>query len=298
MKVEKLLQLLKCIRVHQWIKNGFLFMPVFFAGQLFAGNNLVTCVVGFFAFCFVASFIYIINDIKDVEQDRLHPTKSLRPIAGGTISISFAITIGVLLFASGLTIAAFLSLQFLGLILSYLLLNILYVYFLKKISIVDVTVISIGFVLRILAGATLCHIEISQWLYIMTFLLAFFLAIAKRRDDLVLSEGSDLKLRKANDNYSLEFVNVLMGILSAVIIVAYLLYVTSFEIAQRFPHKKIYISAIFVFLGIVRYLQITIVEKKSGSPTKVILKDIFIQINVLAWLIFFLFQIYFADGNK
>lgn len=298
MTVEKLIQILKCVRLHQWIKNAFIFMPVFFAGKLFFDGNAGICLLGFIAFSFVASFIYIINDINDIEADRLHPTKKFRPIAGGSISKSFALTIGIILLVSGLIIAASLTLPFLAVLISYLLLNVLYVYFLKHVSIVDVTVISIGFVLRILAGATLCQIEISQWLYMMTFLLAFFLAIAKRRDDLVLTEGNDIKYRKANDNYSLEFVNVLMSILSAVIIVAYLLYVTSFEITQRFAHKKIYISSIFVFLGIVRYLQLTIVEKKSGSPTKVILKDFFIQINVFLWLVFFLFQIYFANGIK
>lgn len=298
MKATKILIFLKCIRIHQWIKNGFIFMPIFFAGKLFEGENLLLCLIGFFSFSLFASSIYIINDIKDIESDRQHPTKKHRPIAASLISKPKAILISVLLLVLGLSLAFFTKPSFLFLALFYYVLNLLYAFYLKHISILDVTIISLGFVLRVIAGGVLCNVEISQWLYIMTFLLAFFLAVAKRRDDLVIRENEDLKIRKVIDNYSLDFVNVLMGVLSAVIIVAYLLYITSPEITHRFPDQKVFISSIFVFLGIVRYLQITIVEKKSGSPTNIVFKDFFIQLNIILWLLFFLFNIYFNHGYK
>lgn len=282
----------KMIRTKHWSKNIFLFAPLFFSGQFTDSVKLVSLLSGFLAFSFLASSVYIFNDIVDFNEDKNHYKKKFRPIASSQISLSRAKVISAVFLLLGFSIASFLNYQFILVMIAYLSINILYTFKLKEISIVDVFIISLGFVLRIIAGGIIADVSVSHWLIIMTFLLALFLAVAKRRDDvLILNETGD-KMRKSIQGYNLDFINSTISILSAVITVAYILYVTSEDVTSRFLDKPVYISGVFVILGLLRYLQITLVESDSGSPTRILFKDRFIQIVLLSWITFFIFIIY------
>lgn len=285
--------ILKLIRVHQWTKNLFIFAPLFFSGQILQIEKLTTAILGFICFCGIASSVYILNDLMDYEKDKTHPSKRNRPIASGEISKLNAIILFFFLIISVFIFSFQLNVFFFLVILFYFILNILYSFGLKHISLVDTFIISIGFVLRVSAGGVLTNVPVSHWLYIMTFLLALFIAIAKRRDDVLILNQTGSEMRTSIKGYNLEFITSTISILCATLIVSYLLYITSNEVVARFEGKHPYISTIFVILAILRYLQITLVLEKSGSPSKILLKDVFIQVVILLWILFFITIIYF-----
>lgn len=273
------------LRLYQWVKNLFIFAPLFFS---FSYNlkNFLTVLLGFVLFSFVASSIYIFNDYHDIEEDRNHPVKKNRPLASGRISKTFALFLMAILLIPSLIGAYILNFNFFIILLIYLFMNILYTLWLKHIPILDISIIAIGFVLRIFAGAALIDVPISMWIVIVTFLLAMFLALAKRRDDCILALNGN-KVRKNICGYNLEMINTSMSIMAGVTIVAYLMYTVSEEVINKFGTDKLYFTAFFVVLGILRYLQISLVELNSGSPSKLIYKDRFLQLTILAWLISF-----------
>ena len=184
------------------------------------------------------------------------------------------------------------SIQAFIVLLIYIALNILYSFRLKHVAIVDITIISVGFVLRILIGAFVTETPLSKWIVTMTFLLALFLAFAKRRDDVLHFMTTGKKMRKVIDGYNLKLIDGAMVIMSSVVIVSYLLYTTSPEVVKRFNNEYLYLTSFFVVIGILRYMQITLVKNNSGSPTKILLKDKFLIIVILSWLTSFLFLIY------
>jgi decaprenyl-phosphate phosphoribosyltransferase len=281
--MEKLISYIRLCRPYQYLKNGFIWLPILFGYGLTNGEALYKTFVVFAAFCLVSSTSYAINDIKDVEDDRRHPVKKKRPVASGAISRNEALWIGVVLFSCAITIALVaLPEVCVYILMAYMLLNIAYSQGLKHYPIVDIVCIAIGFVLRIFAGGTAAGIPISPWIVIMTFLLALFLALAKRRDDLLLADDGT-RVRKAIDGYNLEFISLAMGIMASVIIVAYILYTVSPEVVAKHG-SRLYISGIWVLLGLLRYLQITFVEEKSGSPTMVLIKDYLLQGIIVLWL--------------
>jgi len=271
--------MLKLLRPEQWLKNLFVFLPVFFNGQLLNVSSLLPCLIVFTAFSFAASSIYCFNDIYDIEADKLHPEKCKRPIASGIISkktayilmaISFLLSMLILFFFGGEARNVLIAL-----VGFYYVINLAYTIELKRRAIIDVVIISVGFVLRVYVGGIASDIWISEWIVIMTFLLALFLAFAKRRDDVILHNSNC---------YNLEFMNQIITLVATITIVAYIMYTLSSEVIQRFHTRYIYITAIFVLMGIIRYLQITIVDFKSGNPTKVLLQDRFIQCCVIGWI--------------
>jgi 4-hydroxybenzoate polyprenyltransferase len=280
------------LRIHQWVKNLFLFVPAFFAGHLELISEIIVLSKGWLAFSLVASSIYIINDANDVKQDRLHPVKSKRPIASGSISLKQAYAISFVALAFGLLLAAFLHTHFFALLIGYFFLNIAYSFKLKHIPILDIHCIALGFMIRIFSGGILVNVEISHWLGVMTYLLSLFIALAKRRDDLVLQEENGHKLRKSLDGYNMLFVNQAMGMMAAILVVAYIQYTTTTEIILRYKTSFLYLSVIPVVIGIFRYMQITFVEKRSGSPTKILYSDLFLQLTILVWVIYFVVVIY------
>lgn len=283
------------LRPKHWIKNLFLFIPLFFAGHLFQIDKVLSVFWGFIAFSLVASCIYILNDYRDIEMDRLHPAKCKRPLASGAVSKVGAIAMFIVCATAGFTLAYFIKSKFFFILSLYFILNIAYSFGLKNISILDIFLLSIGFVLRVKAGGVIAFIAISHWLMIMVFLLAVFMALAKRRDDILLKLSSGKEMRKAIKGYNLEFLNSCLSLVSAVIIVVYLMYTVSPEVQQRFGTYKLYYTLLFVIAGLMRYLQLTYVKNDSGSPTNVLYKDRFIQITILMWLISFYFLIYFPD---
>lgn len=279
-------------RPHQWVKNAFIFLPAFFAGKVFDFAMLPEILYGFFIFCFASSAAYVLNDIADKEQDALHPEKKYRPVACGKISPMQAKIFTGALEAVALSLSFLLNTEFFYCIVAYILINAAYSFYLKHIPVLDIIIVSTGFLLRIFAGGILTDVPISHWIVIMTFLLSLFLALAKRRDDVLIFNNSGEKMRKAVDGYNLEFINAGMMIMAAVIVVAYIMYTLSEEVMQRIGSREIYFTTVFVIAGLLRYMQISFVENNSGSPTRTLLRDRFIQITILGWLASFFLLLY------
>ena len=277
--------IIKLLRPHQYIKNLFVFAPLFFSFN-FVLDDVINTFIVFILFSLIASSIYVLNDYMDIEEDKQHPKKKFRPLASGKVSKNSAKILFLLLSVISLISAYFLNTNLFLVLIIYFILNVAYSLKLKHITIVDIFIIATGFVLRLFAGASVIENQLSMWIIIMTFLLALFLAVAKRRDDVVLaSQGKET--RKNIDGYNLEFVNAVMVFMSGVIVVAYILYTVSEEVIRRLNSEYLYLTSFFVILGIMRYMQITFVEQNSGSPTKLILKDRFLQITIFLWLVSF-----------
>ncbi len=287
-----MLNYFKLLRPHQWTKNLFIFIPAFFAGNIFEEAVFIKTAIGFLAFSFVASSIYIVNDFRDIEQDKIHPTKKFRPLASGKISSQSALLVSVLLATIGIILSFYLNFHFGLLLIGYLILNIGYSFGLKNYSIIDILIISSGFLIRTVSGGIISEVKISMWLIIMIFLLALFLALSKRRDDILMYNNSGVKMRKVILEYNMAFINSSITMISGVIIVAYIMYTTSEEVINRWHSEYIYITSLFVVAGILKYLQITFVEQASGSPSKILLKNKFIIATLLLWVISFYFLIY------
>lgn len=290
--IKNPLILLKLMRLQQAVKNFFIFMPLFFAGLIMDIQLLNFALLAFVSFTCVASAVYIFNDFRDIEEDKLHPKKKHRPLASGQVSIKTALLIMVVLLSIGIGLMYFNSLPALQILLAYVLMNVAYSLALKKMAIIDVCIIAIGFVLRIFIGSVVTNVSLSMWIVVMTFLLALFIALAKRRDDVLIYEETGKQMRAAIKGYNLKFLDASMVIIAAVTIVAYLLYTVSPEITQRLETHYLYISTIFVIMGLLRYLQITFVEKNSGSPIQLVFSDGFLQIVIVMWLLFFSWVLY------
>ncbi|QKI89757.1 UbiA prenyltransferase family protein [Thiomicrorhabdus xiamenensis] len=284
--------LIALMRPHQYVKNLFLFLPLFFGLQITNLELLIQVFWAFVAFSLGASAIYILNDYRDIEDDRQHPKKCTRPLASGAVKPQqgFALMIGLVVIA--IVIMGSLSLEALWVLLLYLVLNIAYSFKLKHIALLDVTTIAIGFVLRLFIGALASGMALSMWIVVMTFLLALFLALAKRRDDVLTFMETGQKMRKVIDGYNLQLLDIAMAIMASVVIMAYILYTTSAEVIARLHSEYLYLTAFFVILGVLRYLQIAFVYQDSGSPTKVVLQDRFVQLNLLGWILTFVWILY------
>lgn len=283
------------IRPQQWIKNGFVLIPMFFGGRLLNADDAIASVVTFFAFSFAASAIYCFNDIVDVDADRRHPVKCHRPIASGAVSVPTAYALMAVLALLSALLLFFLPQragETAGIVAFYLLLNMAYCIWLKRHAIIDVCTVAFGFVLRILAGGMACDVAVSNWLVLMTFLLALFLSFAKRRDDVLRMNETGEPPRRNTIRYNITFVNQAITITGTVTLVCYIMYTVSPEVVSRFHAPYLYLTSIFVLVGLLRYMQLTVVDEVSGDPTKILLRDRFTQAIVVAWIMVFLLIIY------
>ena len=280
------------LRVHHWVKNLFVFIPIFFAGEIFDVERLIILAQGFVCFCLVSSAVYILNDYRDMATDKLHPTKKNRPLASGKISPAFALSCMVILLVTGLAWAFAIKLSFLFMLLLYLLINISYSYGLKDIALVDVFLISCGFLIRTVLGGLLASVAVSQWLIIMVFLLSLMLAFAKRRDDLVRAGATGKVLRKSSRHYSIEYLHICLSLIAGVTMVCYMMYTFSEEVKLRLGENYLSFTSLFVFAGILRYLQITMLNQHEGSPTRIFLTDRIIQATILGWVLTFSITLY------
>lgn len=236
---------------------------------------MLTTVIAFFCFAFIASSVYIVNDIMDVEKDRLHPEKSKRPIASGALSIRTAMLTGVFLLISALATAYRIAPLFAVILTVYLLINMLYCMRLKHVVIVDVMIIALGFVLRGFSGAVVVDIGVTSWFVLCTLLLALFLALSKRRHELALLEGDKHKQRKVLQHYSFKYLDQLISIVTAATIITYSLYA-----ANDGPNAYMMWTIPFVIYGIFRYLYLVHMKQGGGSPEKVLLDDKHILLTV------------------
>lgn len=284
--------IIKLLRPHQWLKNLFVFLPLFFGRSMLDTNLLLACVLAFFAFSFASSGIYCLNDICDVEADRKHSIKKNRPIASGAISnmagiiiMAICFVVAFMLLYCGCSNGTFFSAC--AILLIYIILNIAYCFYLKCFAIVDVFTIAVGFDLRIFLGGVVTNIVLSHWIVLMTFLLALFIAFAKRRDDVMEFERTGVRLRHNVARYNQSFMNQVLCVVASITMVCYIMYTVSDEVVARIGNPYLYTTSIFVLAGIIRYLQITIVDARSGSPTKILLGDKFIQMCIIAWFVVF-----------
>ncbi|PQA94218.1 4-hydroxybenzoate polyprenyltransferase [Chryseobacterium piscicola] len=293
-------QYLKLLRVEQWVKNLFVFVPLFFAGKFTHTDLLLKSIVAFVVFSLAASVVYILNDYNDIEADRKHPEKRRRPLASGAISKKRALVIlGVLVlvnvvFTLGSQMYFHESIwKFVAIIMTYFVMNLAYTFKLKHVPIIDIFIIATGFVLRVQAGGSITGIDISQWAVLLTFVLALVLAIGKRRGELINAQVSG-KTRKALDGYNVQFADIALSISVTLAIICYLMFTLSPEVQERF-HSRVFYTVIFVVFAFLRYLQQTLVYNRTESPTKIVYRDRYIQITLFLWLIAFLIQIYFKE---
>lgn len=286
---------LKLLRPKDWAKNLFLFLPLFFGREISNIHKVIAVALGFIAFSCIASSIYIINDYRDREDDRKHPVKCKRPLASGAVSPTAGLVIAAFLIIAGFTLAWFIRDKFVFVLAIYFLVNLGYSLGLKAIPILDLMLLATGFVLRIKAGSVIAYVPLSEWIVIMVFLLAIFMAIGKRRDDVLLKLSTGADMRKSIKGYNLEFLNVLLALVCAVIIVAYLMYCMSPATIQFLGTYRLYYTCVFVMAGIIRYLQIIYVSADAGSPTKILYKDRFIQVTLLLWIASFFTILYLKD---
>ena len=289
--------IIKLIRPWQWLKNVFVFIPMFFGGSLLDPSDIRASVLTFMAYSLIASSVYCFNDINDVEADRRHPVKCRRPLASGALPLASAWVVMALMLVLAAAVVTMLgdmqrAFRGGGVLLFYYVMNLCYCARLKQYAIVDVCVVAFGFVLRVLAGGYATDIVPSKWLVLMTFLLTLFLSFAKRRDDVLRMNETGEPPRKNTIRYNLTFINQAITVSASVTLVCYIMYTVSPEVVDRFGSDMLYLTSVFVLLGLLRYMQITVVDKKSGDPTKMMLHDRFTQLVVLAWALTFLVLIY------
>lgn len=287
---------IRLLRPAQWVKNLFVLLPLFFGGELFDVPSLVSVLIATLAFCLVASSVYCYNDIVDADDDRRHPKKRLRPIASGAISTATAYTL------MGTTAAAAAALTFLldgsvrtnvqFAVLVYYLMNLCYCSRLKQYAIIDVSVVAFGFVLRVLTGGFAADVEPSKWIVLMTFLLTLFMSLGKRRDDVLRMNETGRPTRKNTSRYNLVFINQSITITATVTLVCYIMYTVSPDVTAHFHTPYLYLTSVFVLLGLLRYMQLTLVDEESGNPTHILLHDHFTQAVVAAWGLAFGLMIY------
>ena len=277
--------ILTLLRPKQWIKNTFVAAPLFFTPDKMSAGNIVAVLTGFAAFCMVASAVYCLNDFRDREADRSHPVKRARPLASGVVTPAAALVLMACMLAGGAALAAWRVPVILPVLAAYFVINIAYSLYLKSIAVIDVLIVAFGFVLRVQAGAMLIDVEPSAWILIVTGLLALFIALAKRRDDIV--RDMDSEHRKSLEGYSRPFLDgSLMAVLST-LLVSYLIFTTDQAVMARLGSEKLYFTGPFVVAGLLRYLQLTIVYERSGSPTDLIYKDKGLLLSIAGWLLAF-----------
>lgn len=292
-------QIITLIRPHQLVKNIFVFTPLFFDRHVTDWHYVWPCLVAFIAFCLAASGIYCFNDIHDADADRQHPVKCMRPVACGAVSkqtayvtMSIVWILAIMLVAWACIYSGRIRIGLIGTLLLYVVMNVAYCIKLKQIALLDVFMIAIGFVLRVAAGGMATGIILSHWIVLTTFLLTLFLAVAKRRDDAAIYETTGVKARKNVECYNMDFLNQSIGVLGSVTIVCYILYTVSDEVVERMGSHYLYVTSVFVLAGIMRYMQITLVDRKSGNPTKVLLQDHFIHVCIIGWISAFTIILY------
>ena len=270
------------MRPRQWTKNGFVFFALIFDKQLFLLEPFLRTLEGFFLFCLISSAVYLLNDISDIEADRQHPEKKHRPLASGELSIGVAQGAAFILALTSVSLGYLLEPVFAGMIALYFIINQLYSRWLKHVPILDVLIISSGFVLRVAAGVALITVErFSPWLYMLTILFSLYIALGKRRAEMNLLAQEASAHRKVLDGYTIPLLDQYITIVSGMTIVAYSLYTFS---APNLPENHSMMLTIpFVVYGIFRYLQLIQTGHAAGAPDEVALKDRPLQFTVLLW---------------
>jgi decaprenyl-phosphate phosphoribosyltransferase len=280
----------RLIRPTQWLKNIFVVSPLLVTPDKLEPINVLTNIAGVICFCVIASSTYVFNDLIDRENDKFHPIKKIRPLPAGDISVGAAAVLALVLFIFGIAGSFMLDMRFGYWVLGYVGLSVAYSILFKHHSPIDVLVIAVGFVIRVEAGSVLVNVTPTVWILICTTLLALFLALAKRRDDLI--KGLDEAHRPSLTGYSKPFLDVSISMILGALLVSYIIYTTDVGVMERMKTDKLYLTVPFVILGILRYLQLTLVYERSGSPATVIITDRIMVIAISLWVLVFGAMIY------
>jgi 4-hydroxybenzoate polyprenyltransferase len=276
------LAIVAALRPRQWVKNVFVLAPLVFASRLFDPQALGTALAAFATFCGLSSTVYLINDVRDREADRLHPVERRRPVAAGELSPAFATGLALVLATVSVAAAIRIGPRFAGVAGAYLILNLAYSFGLKRVVILDVMIVAAGFLLRAWAGALALDVAISHWLILCTGLLALFLGFAKRRQELAALSG-ETATRAILREYSLPFLDQMIGVVTGAIVVAYSLYAFSPEVAQKLGTQHMGLTIPFVLFGIFRYLYLIHQKGEGENPTAIFLSDRPLLIGVILW---------------
>jgi len=280
------------MRPEQWIKNFLVFAALLFSKNLLSLSKNIEAIIGFTIFCMITGCAYMINDLVDLEKDKLHSVKSRRPLASGKLKKDTAIKIVVLVCLASLFSAFYMNILFGIIILAYFLLNIGYSIYLKNIVIIDVVSIAAGFVLRVLGGAVIISVVASQWLILCTILLSLFLGFSKRRHELVLLEDSATSHRKVLEHYSPYLLDQMIAVVTASTLICYALYTMSKDTIEKLGTSKLIYTIPFVLYGIFRYLYLVHQKEDGGSPTEIMFTDKPMIINICLWIISSIIFIY------
>ena len=280
------------MRPRQWAKNVFVLAPLVFARQLDDPRVVGRALLAFAAFSLIASAVYLFNDIRDRDEDRRHPRKRLRPIAAGELGLTAAAAAAALLAAAALAMGLALGGGFTAVLVVYLLANLAYSLGLKRVVILDVMVLSAGFVLRVMAGGMAVRVEVSAWLILCTSFLALFLAFSKRRHELMLLAADASEQRQVLTHYSPAFLDQMINVVTAGTVVAYAIWAISPETVENFATRDLIFTMPFVLFGIFRYLYLIYQHPSERNPTEVILDDRPFLINILLWVASVVWVIY------
>jgi len=275
------------MRPHQWIKNGFVLMPLIFSVRLFVVEDVARVLAMFFAFCLASSATYVLNDYLDVEQDRVHPRKKNRPLASGEISPAAALVLFGILVAAMLALVLPMKEHMAGLavLVTYLIVHAIYSLKLKDLVILDVLTISAGFLLRVLGGAVVISVAVSSWLILCTFSVAILLALGKRRHEVIILNQEAANHRPVLENYSVVFLDQLLQVVTTSTFIFYCLYSVQGNPATGLHGEKMMFTIPLVTYGVFRYLYLIYFKEDGGSPTAMLLTDPPLLICTTIWLI-------------
>ena len=284
------------LRPHQWTKNLLVFAPLALSKHLFQPEPFLVSVAAFALFCVLSGVVYLVNDVADVERDRLHPLKRNRPIASGALSPRSGLLAAAGLGVASLAFSFLLGKRFAACAVAYLLLNLAYSFKLKDVVIVDAISVSLGFVLRAVAGAVAIGVEFSDWLLICTILLALFLTFCKRRHELTTLSEAAADHRQSLSEYSPYLLDQMISVVTASCVTAYAFYTTARETVQKFQTNRLSWTIPFVLYGIFRYLYLVHRKEQGGSPTDILLTDRPLLVAVALWALAIVLIVYSAGG--
>lgn len=283
---------LKLIRVPQWIKNFFVFVPLLFSLHLFDKDYLILSLKAFIVFSLASSFVYVVNDIIDIEADKAHPKKQHRPLPSGRIKKSSALILAIVLLLIVLFSYFFFNAQFISFLYGFLILNILYSFYLKHIVILDIFSIAAGFSIRVLAGAAVIEVPVSSWLILTTMFISLFLGVMKRHSELVQVADSNKVTRKVLAEYSTNFTNQMATVAASGVIICYALYTVSQRTVSVFNTENLIYTTPFVVFGIFRYMYLEYQNNQGENTTQVMMTDIPMIVTVICYAIVTVLIIY------
>ena len=282
--------IISLIRIKHWVKNVLIFLPAFFGGVIQNNDNIITLFYLFLYFSISASLVYILNDLIDVEKDKLHPQKKHRALASGAISKRSAYVLIILIILILSICSYYLPIKVVYVTCIYLVLNLLYSFYLKTIPILELFIVALGFTFRILIGGFGVEVEPSKWIIMLTFFAALYVILSKRRGEILNNEA--LNTRKVLSSYTEAYLTHAMIIVLSVSVLAYIMYTVEPSVIKQFSTDKIYMTSVFVILALLRHLQQTLVYNKTESPVKYLFKDKLMLIIILMWFINYYILIY------